>query len=65
MVREIVAGQNYKGVLVKGIGYRVLDVGFDYFTVSAGGKPVNVPKWVTERCLEQEARERERQEQSE
>jgi hypothetical protein len=61
----VIAGQNYKGILVRGVSYKVLDAGFDYYTLSVGGRPVNVPLWITERCLEQEAREREREEYSE
>ena len=64
-VSKIVAGQNYKGILVRGESYSLLENGDDYFKVSSGGRPVFVPKWVTERCLEQESREREKQEQSE
>lgn len=61
MSKTIEAGQNYKGLLVRGVKYNLLSEGYDYFNLSVGGKSVFVPRWITERNYEQEAREQERE----
>lgn len=55
----IYAGQSYKGILVKGEAYRLISRGYDHYCLSVGGRPTYVPLWITEKCPEQEARERE------
>ncbi len=46
--KRVTAGQNYRGLLVRGTSYRVMENGYDFYLLSVGGKPTYVPKWITE-----------------
>lgn len=49
MVRnKIKAGQNYKGLVVKNANYTLLEEGIDYYCLRVRGRPLYVPKWITE-----------------